>query len=167
MHSIIFRFVGSLIALLLSTLLLVHYISNKILLAFSFLDARLLLFPLFLFLGIKAHRSTQPSFSFIQGLLWGLYMSLLSALGMFLFFQTWAMLDAHWVTVYIQQSIELLEKNSIELQKMLGEKVYQEQWQELHTTTALHIGLDYGIKSIAMGALFSIIFAIALRKNSL
>ena len=167
-QTVSFKYGG--IASLLSIILflILYYAGRNPLLIPAFLDFRILLFPIFLVFSIRDFKENhnKGALHFWQGFSIGLMVILTIALIMSVFimvFGTWV--EADFVAVFIQSSIEQIESAREKITTAIGEEELTKVLELLPSTTLFDLAFDYFLKSLPYGLFLTIIISLILRKK--
>jgi len=144
-----------------------YYIGRHPFLFAPYFDFRIVIFSVFIFMGLKEVRDyyLQGYLSFFQGMIGSFVFIITSALMGSIFTLAIASWDSKFISTYIEKMNEemvLLKKEFIE---SMGEKVYQLQLQKLQSTSAFDLAGDYFLKSLIIGLFLAIVISIILRKQ--
>ena len=132
-----------------------------------FLDIRLLMLPIFMFIAMKDFRDSQNGgvLHFWQGLTVGFITFTTIAVFVSLFIMFMAEMSGSFLQEYISARLELLEVNKVQFSEALNEQFVQGQIDALPLTSPFDLALDYFWKTIAIGIFLNIILAVVLRKQ--
>jgi len=132
-----------------------------------FLDIRLLMLPMFMFIAMKDFRDSQNNgvLHFWQGLTVGFLTFTTVAVFTSIFIMLMAEVSGGFLQEYISARLELLEANKVQFSEALNEQFVQGQIDALPLTRPFDLALDYFWKTIAIGIFLNIILAVVLRKQ--
>ena len=144
------------------------YFGRHPLLLNPLLDARLVLYVIFIYYSIKTYRDEfgNGKLHFWQGMAIGVINYMSMAIIVALFIQLFAGIEAtNFLNDYIQMASAQIQDNRASLNDTLGEDTIDKTLLELPSTTALHLAADYLLKSMPLGLFLTTIFAILLRRK--
>lgn len=159
---------GAVASVLLALLFVVLYSMDKHpLFVPLFLDIRLIMLPIFMFIAMKDFRDSQNDgvLHFWQGLSVGFSTFTTIAVLMAGFITLFAEVSGDFLQEYISSRLELLETNKQQFIEALNEQTVQSQIDALPLTRPFDLALDYFWKTIAIGIFLNIILAVVLRKQ--
>jgi hypothetical protein len=159
---------GAIASALLALLFIVLYSMGKHpLFVPLFLDVRLIMLPLFMFVAMKDFRDSQNGgiLHFWQGLTAGFITFTTVAVITSLFIMFMAEVSPNFLPEYISARLELLEGNKAQFSEALNEQFVQGQIDSLPLTRPIDLAVDYFWKTIAIGIFLNIILAVVLRKQ--
>jgi hypothetical protein len=159
---------GAIASALLALLFMVLYSMGKHpLFVPLFLDVRLIMLPLFMFVAMKDFRDSQNGgvLHFWQGLTVGFITFTTLAILMSLFIMSMAEVSDGFLQEYISARLELLEGNKVQFSEALNEQFVQGQIDALPLTRPFDLAIDYFWKTVAIGIFLNIILAVVLRRQ--
>ena len=159
---------GALASALLALLFVVLYSMDKHpLFVPLFLDIRLIMLPIFMFIAMKDFRDSQNGgvLHFWQGLSIGFITFSTIAILMAGFVMLFAETSGDFLQEYISSRLELLEVNKAQSIEAFSEQFVNEQIEALPLTRPFDLAVDYFWKTIAIGIFLNIILAVVLRKQ--
>ena len=167
--SLIFGSAGALINIVL--LLFLYFLGRHPLLIPPFLDARLLIFLVFIYFAIREFKYNQNNgtLHFWQGMILGvLTYTIIGLLGSF-FVYLFSSFYPEFLNRYISGALDGMEAMKEEMingpQKVkLTLEEYNKQFKLLSDTSSGQIALDYFIKSMIMGFFIPLVYSIIFRK---
>ena len=155
-------------ALLLSVLLaILFYIGKHPLMIPVIVDFRLLAIPIFVVfttLEFRDYRNNRQLF-FWQGMLIGFLCYSTMGIGTGLFILILSIFNADFVSQYIQISTEQLVQNKEQFIESIGVEAYNHNLAKLPSTSGFDLSIDYFIKTILLGLLFTIIISVFLKRQ--
>lgn len=155
-------------AALILGLVIIYYAGKHPLLINIVFDLRILIFALFIFIGIREYKQDYNSgmLHFWQGLSIGLILYISAALITSLFIWIFAgWLDVDFLSSFITTSMETLEINKQVIIESLGERNFNAAMEGLPTTTAGNLAFDYFLKSMPIGFILTIVISMLLRRR--
>ncbi len=132
-----------------------------------FLDIRLIMLPIFMFVAMKDFRDGQNGgvLHFWQGLSIGFITFTTIAVLMAVFIAFFAEVSADFLDQYISSRVELFETNKAQFSEALNEEFVQGQIDALPLTSPFDLAVDYFWKTVGIGIFLNIILAVILRKQ--
>jgi len=164
--AIKFGLLGAL--MIITGLLVLFYIGKHPLLLNPLLDARWMLFGLFIFFAIKSLREDNGGFLHLwEGLALGVLVYLIMAQMAAAFIAVFASIDStHFLTDYIRIAMEQINANREALiANNINEKTLTDALKILPTTTANNLAFDYFLKSMPIGLILTLILSILMRRR--
>ena len=162
--SLRYSALASLLSIVLFSVL--YYFGRNPLLLPSFLDYRLLLFPIFLVFGIREFKETRNNgvLHFWQGFSIGMLIILVIGMVMFAYiFVLGGLIDHNFTANYIMETVHNITSAQDKIIAQYGEKVYNESLKLVPTTSLFDLALDYFIKSLPLGIILTILISLVLR----
>lgn len=160
---------NGLIAGLLGIIFLIalYYMGRHPFLFPIFFDFRLILFAVFMVIGLKELRDDhqQGILSFGEGMISTLIFTIVFATVAALLISLFCWLEPSFVTDYKRLATEQLAKVSAQVIEQWGKGVQESNLAALSTTTWQQLALDYFIKSFIISFFISIIISVILRRQ--
>ncbi|MBL7871048.1 MAG: DUF4199 domain-containing protein [Cyclobacteriaceae bacterium] len=160
---------NGLIAGLLGIVFLValYYIGRHPFLFPIFFDFRLILFVVFMVIGLKELRDDhqQGILSFGEGMISTLIFTIIFASVTALLISFFCWLEPSFVVDYKRLAAEQLAKVSAQVIEQWGKGVQESNLAALSTTTGQQLALDYFMKSFIISFFISIIISVILRRQ--
>jgi hypothetical protein len=160
---------NGLIASLLGFLFLIalYYMGRHPFLFPIFFDFRLILFAVFMVIGLKELRDDhqQGLLSFGEGMISTLIFTIVFAAIAFLLISFFCWLEPSFVADYKRLAAEQLAKVSDQVIEQWGKEVQESNLAALSATTGQKLALDYFIKSFIISFFISIIISVILRRQ--
>ncbi len=147
---------------------ILYFLGRNPLLIPSFLDFRLLLFPIFLVFSIRDFKENRNKgiLHFWQGFSIGMLIVLIVAIVMGLYiYLLGSVIDPHFTFKYVHTTIQNILKLKEKIIAQIGQDQYNKTMQLLPTTTLFDLALDYFIKSFPLGIFLTILISLVLRRN--
>ena len=147
---------------------IIYYAGKHPLLINIVFDLRILIFALFIFIGIREYRQDYNNgiLHFWQGLYIGIILYITAAFITSLFIWIFAgWLDVDFLTSFIAKSMETLETNKQVIIESLGERNFNAAMEGLPTTTAGNLAFDYFLKSMPIGFILTLVISMLLRRR--
>ncbi len=144
-----------------------YYFGRNPLLIPSFLDFRLLLFPIFLVFSIRDFKENRNNglLQFWQGFSIGMLIVIIVATSMGLYiYLLGSVIDHNFTSNYVQTTIHNILQLKEKIIAQIGEDKYKKTLQLLPTTTLFDLALDYFIKSFPLGIFLTILISLVLRR---
>lgn len=154
--------------LIIILLVFLYYIGKHPLLIPIFVDFRLLLLPIFIFLSIKEFRDykNEKILQFWQGMFIGLVcyivIGLLAGICIYIFSE---IMEPEFLRDFIRISTQQLTENKEQFLEAIGPEAYNSALEKLPLTTSIDLAKDYFLKTIVIGVFFTIIISVILRKQ--
>ncbi len=161
-----YGFVGALMVVL--ALLVLFYLGRHPLLLSPVLDARLPLYALIIFISCKVFkdRYNDGIMHFWQGMSMGMIAFIVMAFGAALFIYIFSTIEStNFLSEYIRIASGQLESNKDIFIENIGEKTYMDTLAQLPNTQAIHLAVDYFLKSMPIGLFLTLILSILLRNK--
>jgi hypothetical protein len=159
---------GSLAAALGFVFLIALYFLGKHPFLFPvYFDFRIVLFTVFMVLGLKELRDDyqQGELSFGQGMMTNLLFTIVFATLAAALIWTFCMLHPQFLSDYIQTATEQIKSIEPQVIEQLGKDVYDRNLQALPATNGSDLALDYLVKSFIISFFISMILSVILRKQ--
>lgn len=154
--------------ILLSILLLILYYEGKHpLLIPIIIDFRLIAIPIFVFLATKEFRDYKNNklMHYYQGMILGFLCCFAMGLVPGVFILIFSAIDSAFVTEFIDISTTQMVENKQEFIESIGQEAYDANLAKLPSTGALDLSVDYLVKTIVLGLLFTIIISVFLKRQ--
>ena len=161
-----YGFIGSLMIIL--GLIVLFYLGRHPLLLNPVLDARIPLYALIIFISFKIFKDQYNGgvMHFWQGMAIGMIDYLIMALGAALFIYVFSEIKAtNFLAEYIRIATGQLETNKDLFIENISEKTYTDTLAQLPRTQAIHLAVDYLLKSTPIGLFLTIILSVLLRRK--
>lgn len=161
--------IGSLLAI--AVILVLYYTGKHPLLIPIFYDARIVIFGLFIFFGIKEFKDFHNNsiLQFWQGMIIGIGIYVLIGLVTGLFIIVFSNIETQFFTDYVNGTIAGLELEKGQLVNQgkitITEEEFNNQVTLLRESTPFVLGFDYFFKSCLLGFFITILLAVILRKS--
>ena len=158
--------IGSILSIL--ALLVLFYLGKHPLLLNPVMDARLPLFALIIFISIKVYKEQYSGgiMHFWQGISIGMIAYVLMAFTAALFIFIFSKISSsHFLTEYIRIAMAQLVENKEVFIETVGEKTYIDTLAQLPNTQAIHLAVDYLLKSMPIGLFLTLILSVLLRNK--
>ena len=159
---------GAFGGLLLSILLLILFFEGKHpLLIPIIIDFRLLAIPIFVFLATKEFRDYKNGrlLQYWQGMFLGFLCYFAMGIATGIFILLFSAINSEFLSEFIRISMQQLVENKAEFIKSIGAESYEANLAKLPFTTALDLSIDYLLKTIVLGLLFTIIISVFLKRQ--
>lgn len=150
------------------SLLFLFYMGKHPLLLNPVLDVRWPLFIIFIFFSMKTFKDqyTGGIMHFWQGMVIGFINYMSMAMLVAVFIQIFAGIEStEFLSQYIQLATEQIENNRVALSESISEDTLNQTLLDLPKTQAVHLAADYLLKSMPLGLILTIIFAVLMRKK--
>ena len=158
--------VGALLNVL--ALLVLFYIGRHPLLLNPFLDTRLPLYGLFIFVAFKVYKEEYNNgiMHFWQGMIVGMLLYTIMALVSATFVYIYSEIEATgFLSEYVRIATEQLVGHKETFIEAIGEKTYYDTLEQLPKTESIHLAMDYLLKSIPIGLFLTLILSILMRNK--
>ena len=159
-----FGFYGGIIAAFL--IILLFYMNRHPLLIPIIFDFRMILIPVFLFIGVKdfRNRANNNVLHFWQGIAAGFVIYVI--IGFFGSFSimVFSTIEPQFLTEFVEFSREQLITNKETFLQAVGTEAYNKTLDNLPFTRPIHLAFDYFLKTLMIGILFTIIISVILRR---
>jgi len=160
---------NGLIAGLLGVVFLIalYYLGRHPFLFPVFFDFRLIMFSVFMVIGLKELRDDhqQGLLSFGQGMVSNLLFTILFAITASGLIWIFMILDPNFLTAYIQVATEQIKAVPAEVIEQVGKAEVERNILALQGTNRGDLALDYLIKSFIISFFISIIISVILRRQ--
>lgn len=159
---------GSLAAALGFVFLIALYFLGKHPFLFPvYFDFRIVLFAVFMVLGLKELRDDyqQGELSFGQGMMTNLLFTIVFATLAAALIWILCTLHPKFLTDYIQTATEQIKSIEPQVIEQLGKDVYERNLKALPATNGSDLALDYLVKSFIISFFISMILSVILRKQ--
>lgn len=149
-------------------LLALYYMGKHPFLFPIYFDFRIILFVVFMVVGLKELRDDhqQGELSFGQGMISNLIFTTLFALVTALLIWIFCWLEPRFLSDYIATARAQMESIAPAIIEQLGKEGYERNLNELPATNAGDLALDYFVKSFIVSFFLSIIISVILRRQS-
>lgn len=161
--------IGSLLTI--GVLVVLFFTGKHPLLIPIFFDARILIFGLFIFFGIKEFKDIHNNgiLQFWQGMIIGIGIYVIIGLVTGLFIVIFSNIESSFFTEYIDGTVAGLELEKDQLVNQgkitISEEEFQHQVNLLKESSPFVLGFDYFFKSCLLGFFITILLAVILRKS--
>ena len=161
-----FGIYGGILVIIL--IIILYYLNRHPLLIPIIFDFRMLLLPLFLYLSVKEFRDHKNDniLHFWQGIAGGFVcystIGFIASLFIFFFSRT---IEPGFLAEFIEASHNQLTANREQFLKAIGEEAFQNTLRKLPFTRPIDLALDYFVKTMMIGILFTIIISVILRRS--
>jgi len=159
---------GSAASLLLMLLFVVMFYNGRHPMSIPvFMDIRLIILPLFMFIGMKDFRDLKNGrvLHFWQGFSIGFITFVTIGVLMSIFIIAFVMADADFLQFYVDERVSLLTEHRLQLAETINNQTIQDQLDKLPLTTSFDLAIDYFFKTLGIGLFLNIIISILLRKQ--
>lgn len=158
--------IGGLISII--AILFLYYMGRHPLLLNPVLDIRWPLYIIFIFFSMKTYKDQYSNgiMHFWQGMIIGFVNYMTMALVVAVFIQIFAGIETtKFLAQYVQLATEQIQNNRTALLETINEETLVKTLADLPKTTATHLAADYLLKSMPVGLILTILFAMLMRKN--
>lgn len=164
-----FGLIGSILAMIV--IIALYYSGTHPLLIPIFFDYRIVLFVIFILLGLKEFKDYRNGgfLQFWQGMIIGIGIYLIIGLLVGVFVVVYSNIDVDFHSQYIEGTIKGLELDKEQLVNTgsitISEEEFQNQVEMLKNSKPYVLGIDYFIKSSVLGFFLTILLSVILRKT--
>ena len=158
--------VGAILNIL--SLLVLFYLGRHPLLLNPLLDARLPLYALFIFVGLKVFKDDKNDgiLHFWQGMTIGMLLYILMAIlsGTFIFIFS-EIETTNFLVEYIRIATGQLVANKEAFIESIGDQTYIDTLAQLPKTRSIHLAADYLLKSMPIGLFLTLLLSVLMRNK--
>ena len=154
--------------LIIIALLVLYYLGRHPLLLSPIMDARIPLYALIIFISIKVFKDQHNKgvMHFWQGMTIGMIVYIHMAFGAALFIYIFSEISStNFLEEYIRIATGQLVLNKDSFIETIGERTYIDTMAQLPKTQAIHLAVDYLLKSMPIGLFLTIILSVLFRNK--
>lgn len=154
--------------MIIVSLLILFSLDRHPLLLNPVLEVRLPIYALIIFISFKSYKDLYSNgiLHFWQGITMGMVAYIIMALGTALFIYIISdIASTNFLSEYIRISSSQLAANKELFIETIGEKTYIDTMAQLPKTRAIHLAVDYLLKSMPIGLFLTLILSVLFRNK--
>jgi hypothetical protein len=159
---------GGIAAILsIGSMIAMYYLGRHPLMVAPFMDFRIFLYGIFIFLALKEYREYHQGgvLYFWQGMAGSFVLVATAAVLGSILLRIFGSLESDFIPSYISGMTEYLEGFPEEDIERIGKEAYERNLQDLPSTNIAQMAVLYMVQSFAIGLFVSIILSVILRKQ--
>ena len=155
--------------LIIVSLIILYSLGKHPLLLTPVFDVRMPIYALIIFISFKSFKDLYSNgiMHFWQGIAMGMVAYIIMAFGTALFIYLFSEIaSTNFLSEYIRIASAQLAANKGLFIETIGEKTYVDTMAQLPKTRAIHLAVDYLLKSMPIGLFLTLILSVLLRNKA-